>query len=334
MSDQSLLTEDLAQVFDGWNASKPLFTAGPASLVAENALALRPCFGRGDAEYLDSLSAVLSAISELAEQSTTVAMQGSGTSAIEVMIANFVYGSVLIVDSGYYAKRLYTIAKSRARRDSHISGIEVASWHDIDDLTQPFDWVLAVYTETSEATLVPINRLDNLVKRCGAKLALDATASIGLESDHGVADVCAFSSCKGLFGLTGAGFISFSSPPQNEVEDMIAALSTYAEKKTTGPYHAVQSLSRILPRHREFRSSVVTNKLVFLDRFRDHLIYPSDLQPLLCTALSVPLVAKDKNAILYMPRQTSAASITCHIGEVHLGLRAKGKIIDTLEVVE
>ena len=33
---------------------------------------------------------------------------------------------------------------------------------------------------------------------------IDATASIGIEEDHNLADVVSFSSCKSLFGLTGA----------------------------------------------------------------------------------------------------------------------------------
>ena len=37
---------------------------------------------------------------------------------------------------------------------------------------------------------------------------LDATASIGLEANHELSDVMAYSSCKGLFGLTGASFVS------------------------------------------------------------------------------------------------------------------------------
>ena len=34
------------------NKNKPLFTAGPSSLLKENLLGLSPCFGRGDEEYL------------------------------------------------------------------------------------------------------------------------------------------------------------------------------------------------------------------------------------------------------------------------------------------
>ncbi|MDJ0627665.1 MAG: hypothetical protein QNJ44_05355 [Rhodobacter sp.] len=328
MTDRTLTPDVIA----GFNAAKPIFTAGPASLVYGNVAALRACFGRGDAEFLASYDNVLGMISTLAEQDRTVAMQGSGTSAIEVMIANFLYGRVLIVDSGYYAKRLIAIARTRMRRDGFIAGVDVVDWLDIDAAGGSYDWVLAVYTETSEATLVPIAGLDALTKRVGARLALDATASIGLEPGHGAADVCAFSSCKGLFGLTGAGFISHSTGPQNEVEDMIAALSTYADRKTTGPYHAILSLEPILARYADYREAVVTNKRVFCRKFADHLMYPQAQQPLLCTALDVPIRATTPDAVLYAPRDTRAASITCHLGEVHLGRAAKGGLVDLLQV--
>ncbi|MEM1088208.1 MAG: hypothetical protein AAGH90_10790, partial [Pseudomonadota bacterium] len=306
--------------------------AGPASLVYENVSALRPCFGRGDESYLASFKAVLTEISRLAEQDQTVAMQGSGTSAIEVMIANFLCGKVLIVNSGYYAKRLISIATTRMRRDGFITSIDTVDWLNIDEVTASYDWVLAVYTETSEATLVPIQRLEALAKRCNAKLALDATASIGLEPHHGVADVTSFSSCKGLFGLTGASFISYSCEVANPVEDMILALSTYADKKTTGPYHTILSLEPVLKNHAFHREAVVINKRVFCERFRDHLMYPAEHQPLLCTALSARIEAVGGRAILYAPRETQAASLTCHLGEAHLGANAEGRIVDLLQV--
>ena len=49
--------------------------------------------------------------------------------------------------------------------------------------------------------LKTISNLDKLKKRCKL-ISLDATASIGLEKDHNFSDVLAYSSCKGLFGLT------------------------------------------------------------------------------------------------------------------------------------
>ena len=46
------------------NQHKVLFTAGPASLLEENLLGLRPCFGRGDLDYNQVDHAVLSALKQ------------------------------------------------------------------------------------------------------------------------------------------------------------------------------------------------------------------------------------------------------------------------------
>ncbi len=51
--------------------------------------------------------------------------------------------------------------------------------------------------------------IKNKANKCGAKLYVDATGSIGLEERHELADVMAFSSCKGLLGLTGACFVAY-----------------------------------------------------------------------------------------------------------------------------
>ena len=34
------------------NSQKRLFTPGPASLMVENVMGLKPCFGRGDLDYV------------------------------------------------------------------------------------------------------------------------------------------------------------------------------------------------------------------------------------------------------------------------------------------
>ena len=41
------------------NKKKIIFTAGPASLLYENISSLKPCFGRGDKEYLSVENYVL-----------------------------------------------------------------------------------------------------------------------------------------------------------------------------------------------------------------------------------------------------------------------------------
>ena len=41
------------------NNDKYLFTAGPSSLIDKNLLGLRPCFGRGDKDYLNIEESVM-----------------------------------------------------------------------------------------------------------------------------------------------------------------------------------------------------------------------------------------------------------------------------------
>ena len=74
-----------------------------------------------------------------------------------------------------------------------------------------FDWVLCAYTETSVAFKIDLKLIRSKADALGARLYLDATGSIGLEEDHHLADLMAFSSCKGLFGLTGACFVAHKS---------------------------------------------------------------------------------------------------------------------------
>ena len=44
------------------NNNKVIFTAGPASLIDSNLSNIKPCFGRGDKEYLKTEDKVLSKI--------------------------------------------------------------------------------------------------------------------------------------------------------------------------------------------------------------------------------------------------------------------------------
>ena len=57
------------------NKSKNLFTAGPASLLEENLLGLRPCFGRGDTDYLKIENYVLNKLKSMSKHKYIVRMQ-------------------------------------------------------------------------------------------------------------------------------------------------------------------------------------------------------------------------------------------------------------------
>ncbi len=312
------------------NDRKLLFTAGPASLLPENLAGLRPCFGRGDGDYAQVEDQVLGALKVMTGHKRIVRLQGSASLALEIMAMNFLYGRVLVVSTGYYSDRLKWLADSAMRRAGEVKEVVIADWKNVESMTGSFDWVFACYTETSCGLKIPIEILSSLAKNTGARLMLDATASIGLESGHELADVIGYSSCKGLFGLVGASFIAFNEPSAVEVDSFYLRLDTHINKLMTGPYHAICSLAEVMPKHNDFRAAVVENKRVFLSRMGNYLIIPNIYQPLLCTHVYCEIASGNPRAILYKPRSNIGGSVVCHLGEVHLGRTAKGRILDAL----
>ena len=303
------------------NAEKKLFTAGPASLLEENIYGLMPCFGRGDAGYLNVESRVLDLLKKMSGHSQIARLQGSASLALEIMTLNFLYGKILVVNTGYYSKRMFLLSKY-AERLGNIQTIKVIDWKDLSNISGNYDWIIACPTETSCGLRLPITSLSKAAIKTKSKLMLDATASIGLESDHHLADVIAYSSCKGLFGLTGAAFIAFNDFPSSDVGSFYLDINSHIEKKMTGPYHAIASLDFVLQDHESFRESVLVNKEIFLSLMEDHLV---------CTKVSCNISIKDQISILYKPRTQDPGSVVCHLGEVHLKEYAKGDILKSLE---
>ena len=82
-------TDTIAQFIKERNKSKILFTAGPASLLKENIIGLRPCFGRADKDYDKVEKRVLTKIKKISGQKQIARMQGSSSLAIEIMSLNF-----------------------------------------------------------------------------------------------------------------------------------------------------------------------------------------------------------------------------------------------------
>ena len=102
------------------NDQKYLYTPGPASLVEENLLGLRPCFGRGDLDYSEIENFVLSNLKELSGHQKIVRLQGSASLALEIMALNFLYGNVLIISTGFYSDRLIQLTNNAKLISNHI----------------------------------------------------------------------------------------------------------------------------------------------------------------------------------------------------------------------
>lgn len=332
MNDNS--NESLNDFVTRRNEEKILFTPGPSSLLVENLSELRSCFGRGDSDYSSLEDQVLELLTRMSGHRSIARMQGSASLALEVLALNFLYGDVLIIDTGYYSERLKWLAYSSMRREGRIRSVTAIHWESMDEAKGRYDWVWACPTETSAGIKIGIKSLSSIALRLNSRLALDATASIGLEAGHDLADVIAYSSCKGLFGLTGASFVAFNEKPRCSVDSFYLDLKAHLEKRMTGPYHAIASLAAVLPRHREFRESVVTNKLKFNAQMAEYLTVSKEHQPLLCTHVNCTIGSSDPRVLMYSPRSDIGGSVICHLGEVHLGAQAQGDVLDLLEVVE
>ena len=150
------------------------------------------------------------------------------------MIANFLYGKILIINTGVYSDRLKYMSETSKSKYKYIKKIHYVSYKNLDEVIEKYDWILACPVETSIGYKIPIKKPFNL-KKCKAKLALDATASVGLENDHNLSDVAAFSSCKGLFGLTGGAFVTFNKDNQNKIYEFNLNIFNHINKKMTDP---------------------------------------------------------------------------------------------------
>ncbi len=309
---------------------KIIFTPGPSSLSIENIKNLGPYFGRGDKEYSKIENFVISKLKKMSKKKKILCMQGSGSFAIEVMIVNYLYGRVLLIDTGVYSDRIKDLIKFYKKNLKKINYLKSVSWKDLNTIDAKYDWVVGCYTETSIGLKIPIDSLSKLKKKTGGKLMLDATASFGLENKHYLADVFSFSSCKGLFGLTGACFIASNWIPNNKLSFNLN-IDSFKNKKMTGPYHSISSLYYVLKNYNKFKKSVLVNKKKCLKLGKKFLVYPKKFQPNLCTYLKCKIIPKRKNIVMYKSRANIMGEIVCHLGETHLKNRSKGKILDYLK---
>lgn len=290
---------------------KLMLTPGPGAVPYEATKELRPLFGRGDEDYTQMCAEVTDWVKGLSGQDEVVFAQGSASFGLELAAHTFVRGKVLLVSTGYYSDRLENLLPS---------GCEVTKcrYVDVENVSGDFDWLMCAYTETSCAIKVNLAKIRKIANDCGAALYVDATGSIGLEDQHELADVMAFSSCKGLFGITGAAFVAFKKHLTTQRADQFYLnFQTHLERRVTGPYHAIASLHGIMSIHTNIVQRVRRSKRYVLDKWPDLVTVNSEEQPLLCTYIDAKVTTDDNNVVLYTPRSDLKGSVVCHFGEVH-----------------
>jgi 2-aminoethylphosphonate-pyruvate transaminase len=147
---------------------------------------------------------------------SAVLMTGSGTAAVESMIAGLVPegGRLLIVENGVYGDRIAQIA-TQYGIEHEVAKYEWMQAPDIDAIvrlldTKKFTNVAIIHHETTTGRL---NAIDQLSRACAARgvgLLLDAVSSFGAEAidfDGGGIAAIAATANKCLHGVPGAAFV-------------------------------------------------------------------------------------------------------------------------------
>ena len=194
-----------------------------------------------------------------------------------MMILNFLSGRVLVVSTGYYSDRIYNMLKKLQKNQTVYTKLDKVDWREIykDKKFPKYDWVISCPTETSKALLLPIKDLSIFSKKISARLMLDATGSIGLEQNHGLASVLSFSSCKGIFGITGAAFIAYDLDKIKKRNiSFYQDIETHLQKRVTGPYNTILSLFEVMKNFKALKQSVIINKIKLSTKMKKYLIYP------------------------------------------------------------
>ncbi|MBS1995597.1 MAG: aminotransferase class V-fold PLP-dependent enzyme [Cyanobacteria bacterium SZAS LIN-2] len=335
VSSEEMRQRAVSSIVIGRNSKKCLLTPGPTNLHPQNLLDIEPVFSRSDSHYQEVTRRVLDAICALAGQDSIVAVPGSATTAIEVATSNFLTGRVLVVVSGYYSRRMLSMIE--AKQDwlglapvASMTYEEYMAAAAAGSLKDKFDWVVCAYTETADAFALDMEAFAAAARAAGARLMVDATGSINLEDHHELADVNMFSSCKGLGGLTGAGFITYNRALLGSLnktrQPFILDLATYIEKKTTSPAHTILSMDTISHTFAQQRERIRRSKQEFMRLFGDVLFRRTN-QPLLCTKVKNAHIELPDWMIGYEPRSIEAdCQVVCHLFDQFPSNREPGEV--------
>jgi 2-aminoethylphosphonate-pyruvate transaminase len=145
---------------------------------------------------------------------SAVLMTGSGTAAVESMIAGLVPegGRLLIIENGVYGERIAQIAR-QYRIDHEVVKYEWMEAPDVDAIIgklDGFSHVAIIHHETTTGRLNQIDRLSAACKERGVGLLLDGVSSFGAEPidfDGGGIVAVAATANKCLHGVPGAAFV-------------------------------------------------------------------------------------------------------------------------------
>ncbi len=239
--------------------TKITFCPGPGAVISEWFTHQKEYFGRGDKEYLKLKSDTIRWLKKISGQDEIIPVAGAGSTAAVVAINTFLTNKVLVIKTGYYSDRWLKYLK----KNKITSKLDEISYEEFiqKKTKKKYDWILLVYVETAACKKFDIKKIKKFCLKNKCKLMVDATASIGLETNHQLADVSFFSSCKGLFGPTGLGFVAYKKKLKlNESKDFLLNYKTHQQSMYTLGYNCMASLYAISKIHKKLKQRIIFSK--------------------------------------------------------------------------
>lgn len=179
----------------------------------------------------------------------SVLLTGSGTAAVEAMIASCVPrdGRLLVVENGVYGERMRRIAASYGIGHDYLA----SAWAEAIDCAAldaklaagGFGHVAVVHHETTTGRLNDLDAVANVCRRHGARMLVDAVSSFGGEAVDATGwplDALAATANKCLHGVPGTAFAivrrqsleAAPQPPRSVYLDLAAYLANQDRQGT------------------------------------------------------------------------------------------------------
>ena len=86
---------------------------------------------------------------------------GAATTAAYIAFQNFLYGKILIINTGYYSARWKKLANQLFQKKNIFS----CDYDKVHLFNKKIDWVVFVYVETSECKIFDIKKIYNFKKK-------------------------------------------------------------------------------------------------------------------------------------------------------------------------
>lgn len=250
-----------------------LLTPGPLTTALAVKQAMLRDWGSWDADFR-ALTAglrrdLLALLGETAGDFDCVPMQGSGTAAVEAMLASLVPrdGKVLVLANGAYGKRAGEILAYLGRDHVVVDkgdylpprGAEVAALLAADPT---ITHVTVVHCETSSGILNPVAEISRAVYAAGRKLLVDSMSAFGAIPLDFRYEAVVSSANKCIEGVPGFGFIlarktaltaakGRSHSLSLDLHAQWAAMEKTGQWRFTPPTHVIAAFSEALRLHRE-----------------------------------------------------------------------------------